>query len=204
MFTGSFVAHTKRKDCWQCTSKKRDSVTLNKHSSTVGREEMNHILMCLCMPLSINFYFRLRFHMLYYTVVVNQSNAISLPSQKWTLTKKSIPLAADVYDNESISETDSQMNEGHFKWLLWGVSTTHLNIARLRIVFFFFFLSLWICRNALSQITPSSPRSLLRTKWKKCVCTPPFRRPSIITEHCLIFASAAKSASVASVSQCID
>ena len=90
-------------------------MALNKHSSTVGREEMNHILMCLCMPLSINFYFRLRFHMLYYTVVVNQSNAISLPSQKWTLTKKSIPLAADVYDNESISETDSQMNEGHFK-----------------------------------------------------------------------------------------
>lgn len=81
MFTGSFVAHTKRKDCWQCTSKKRDSVALNKHSSTVGREEMNHILMCLCMPLSINFYFRLRFHMLYYTVVVNQSNAISLPVQ---------------------------------------------------------------------------------------------------------------------------
>ena len=36
-------------------------------------------------------------------------------SPKWTLTKKSIPLAADVYDNESISETDSQMNEGHFK-----------------------------------------------------------------------------------------
>ena len=32
---------------------------------------------------------------------------------KWTLTKKSS--AFDVYDNESISEADSKMNEGHFQ-----------------------------------------------------------------------------------------
>ena len=146
MFTGSFVAHTKRKDCWQCTSKKRDSVALNKHSSTVGREEMNHILMCLCMPLSINFYFRLRFHMLYYTVVVNQSNAISLPVQNGLWPKSQYRLLLTFTTTNLLVRLTAKWMRGIsndcFEEFPLCIRLRNSYIARPRIVFFFFF---WVC-----------------------------------------------------------
>ena len=66
----------------------------------------------LCYPKSV---VAANFHLSQCTTFVQLPRLALCASPKWTLTKKSIPLAADVYDNESISETDSQMNEGHFK-----------------------------------------------------------------------------------------